>query len=84
MIEERIEEIHKELAGLRRMIEDLLDKVEGDKNLYNLKDAARNLGMSTPTLRKYVRAGRIETKSIPGSTRCYFTKRAISEFQTQK
>ena len=83
-IEERLEELKLQISLALLKLDDLEDKIDGDKNTLDLKSAAKHLNISTPTLRKYVNAGMIETMKIPGSTRKLFTKRAINEFLTQK
>lgn len=83
-IEERLEDIKQQVSVAINKLDELESKIDGNNNTLDLKSAAKYLNISTPTLRKYVKAGKIETMNIPGSSRKLFTKRAINQFLTQK
>ena len=73
-IEDRLEELKLQISLALRKLDDLEDKIDGDKNTLDLKSAAKHLNISTPTLRKYVNAGMIETMKIPGSSKAFHKK----------
>jgi len=73
-----------EVEELRELIKDVLLEVLGSKEpshsdttLLNRKEAAEYLGVSLPTLRRYVTSGRLRSKKIAGKV--FFAVRDISD-----
>ena len=82
MREIELEEVKKKLDSVLKNLNDIEKKIEieEEKNLLDKKKAAKLLGISVPTLTKYIRTGMIETKRVPNSTKEYITKQTLIKF----
>ena len=73
-----LEEVKKKLDSVLKNLNE--KKIGEEKNLLDKKKAAKLLGISVPTLTKYIRTGMIETKRVPNSTKEYITKQTLIKF----
>jgi len=73
-----LEEVKKKLDSVLKNLNE--KKIGEEKNLLDKRKAAKLLGISEPTLTKYIRAGMIETKRVPNSTKEYITKQTLIRF----
>ena len=73
-----LEEVKKKLDSVLKNLNE--KKIGEEKNLLDKRKAAKLLGISEPTLTKYIRAGMIETKRVPNSTKEYITKQTLIKF----
>jgi len=80
MKEIELEEVKKKLDSVLKNLNDVEKKIGEEKNLLDKRKAAKLLGISEPTLTKYIRAGMIETKRVPNSTKEYITKQTLIKF----
>ena len=78
MREIELEEVKKKLDSVLKNLNE--KKIGEEKNLLDKRKAAKLLGISEPTLTKYIRAGMIETKRVPNSTKEYITKQTLIRF----
>jgi len=73
-----LEEVKKKLDSVLKNLNE--KKIGEEKNLLDKRKAAKLLGISVPTLTKYIRTGMIETKRVPNSTKEYITKQTLIRF----
>lgn len=72
---EKIDMLANEVAGMKR-------EVRKSDQLFNITVTAKKLGISKPTLHKYIRLNLIEYKLVGNTT--YFTQEIIDEFISRK
>jgi len=76
------ETLLKRIDGLYQAIEELKRLVSIDNRLYNITESAKIMGISKPTLHKYIRLGLIEYKLVGNTT--YFTRDLIEKFLSKR
>ncbi|OJV17929.1 MAG: hypothetical protein BGO30_08275 [Bacteroidetes bacterium 41-46] len=72
---EKVDTLAKEIAGMKR-------EVRKSDQLFNITVTAKKLGISKPTLHKYIRLHLIDYKLVGNTT--YFTQEIIDEFISRK
>ena len=72
---EKIDMLANEVAGMKR-------EVRKSDQLFNITVTAKKLGISKPTLHKYIRLNLIGYKLVGNTT--YFTQEIIDEFISRK
>jgi hypothetical protein len=76
------ETLLKRIDGLYQAIEELKRIISVDERLYNITESAKIMGISKPTLHKYIRLGLIEYKLVGNTT--YFTRDLIEKFISKR
>lgn len=76
------ETLLNKIDGLNQAVEELKRLVRIDDRLYNITESAKIMGISKPTLHKYIRLGLIEYKLVGNTT--YFTRDLIEKFVSRK
>jgi len=74
--------ITQKIDRLTDAFENLSKEIRKDDRLYNIKDAAKKLGLSTPTLHKLINADEIEYIWVRGSK--YFTAQNLDDYKKTK
>ena len=72
---EKVDTLAKEIAGMKR-------EVRKSDRIFNITETAKKLGISKPTLHKYIRLHLIDFKLVGNTT--YFTQEIIDEFISRK
>ena len=79
---ESFDQLIDNIQRLTSEIRVLQRQVRKDDRLYNIKETAKKLNISTPTLYSLMKAGLIEPKTVGNSK--YFTQEIIDEYVSSK